>query len=440
VTAEQRARVLALLDEGRSRDEIAREVGVSATQISAILAHRTMGTYGSPGRAALVDVPSKSASPESAIHISLGTDVSTSEEVFWELSNAPNPHVLIVGESGFGKTYAIQCILSEVARQHIGAVIFDFAHGFSESMVSGARILDIGREGLALNPLAIHKSDLHGPVSAAQRVADAFARVYPRLGIQQQAVLRSAILDAFADTGISGDPSTWTKAPPTLSALEEKLKQYTGKGDAITRRTAAAVSLHISTLFIFNIFRETGTRVDWSTLLHHATTILRFPGLDSVVSTLVTEFLLWSLIQYAESLGPHSLRGLLILDEAHRLPTTDGSPIERLLREARKFGIGLVVASQQPEDFTSTIIANTATKLVFQVTDQHARFARLLGRKAGNFSWPQVADLITRLPRGHAYFLAGNTARVVAITPLEQRSSAPRPRRDGRATKQTTGR
>jgi hypothetical protein len=41
-----------------------------------------------------------------------------------------------------------------------------------------------------------------------------------------------------------------------------------------------------------------------------------------------------------------------------------GSPVEKLLREGRKFGLGLILASQQPEDLSPVAFANTATKIV----------------------------------------------------------------------------
>jgi DNA phosphorothioation-dependent restriction protein DptH len=422
VNAKQRAWIIALLDQGRGRDEIAVVVGVTVNQVSAVRAHRTMGTYGDTPtkvRPASIDAVQRNALRD--IAVPLGVDLATREPVSWEVTNSANPHLLIVGESGFGKTYAIQCILSELASEHVAAIVFDFGQGFIDTSIPKAHILDLGRSGVALNPLVIHSSDIHGPVSVAQRVADAFARVYPRLGIQQHAILRAAILDAFGDVGITDDAVTWTRPAPALPVLQAKLEQYAMNGEPSTKRIAASVASHVATLFVFNVFRDSGAEVNWPALFESGTTILAFRGLEPAVAKLATEFLLWHLIQYSETAGLQRLRAFVVLDEAHRLSSEDGSPVEKLLREARKFGIGLILASQQPEDFTNVAISNTATKLVFQVTDPRATFARMLGRKTREFSWPQVADVITRLPKGHAYFLGGNSGRVVAITSLEDR-------------------
>jgi hypothetical protein len=71
--------------------------------------------------------------------ILLGTDAETGEEVFWnpdQASGTPNPHVLILGESGTGKTYSISCLVAELARAGIVSIVFDYGQGFSPKTLS----------------------------------------------------------------------------------------------------------------------------------------------------------------------------------------------------------------------------------------------------------------------------------------------------------------
>lgn len=53
-------------------------------------------------------------------------------DVFWEFGHPKlsNRHLLITGTSGQGKTYCIQTLLLELARQGISSVIFDYTDGF----------------------------------------------------------------------------------------------------------------------------------------------------------------------------------------------------------------------------------------------------------------------------------------------------------------------
>ena len=114
---------------------------------------------------------------------------------------------------------------------------------------------------------------------------------------------------------------------------------------------------------------------------------------------------------------------IVVLDEAHKLSFDQGSPIEKLLREGRKFGLGLILASQQPDDFSPAAFSNTATKIVFQVGDDRSVISRQLHRKVRNaHSFMEIFELVTKLPRGSAYTVSENVGRVVRIASLSERS------------------
>jgi hypothetical protein len=101
--------------------------------------------------------------------------------VYWNpdpQTGTANPHVLVLGESGFGKTYLISALLAELAQQQIVSVIFDYGQGFSNSAAPQEFLelakpteIEASREGIAINPLQIFPSDMHGPLNVAQRVA-----------------------------------------------------------------------------------------------------------------------------------------------------------------------------------------------------------------------------------------------------------------------------
>ena len=246
--------------------------------------------------------------------------------------------------------------------------------------------------------------------------------MYSRLGVQQHAVLRDAVLDVFYEVGIKPDnPTTWHKRPPEFERVHKKLLAYAGDSDNANRRYAGSVASHISTLFMFNVFRTTGQRLDWKDLLSRRITILGFRGLESSVQRVATEFILWNLIGHLESVGPEALRAFIVLDEAHRLSFAENSPVEKLLREARKFGVGVMLASQQPEDFSAVAFANTATKIVFQISDERSIVSRNIQRKVTNHSFSEIFNTVTRLPRGCAYVITGNVGFRVKIASIEER-------------------
>jgi hypothetical protein len=474
--AETRDRVIQLLDEGRDRGSIAALLGVTPGQVSAIAAHLTMGTYGRTGTRVVTghrggdagipeqaeeETPARGLLSDSSVTacgaglliiepaevsdglaIVVGQDVNSGELVRWDPrpdSGLANPHVLILGESGFGKTYATACLLGELAQIGIPSIVFDYAQGFGLAKVSPwfvkyARPTEIhaGREGIAINPLQIFPEDIHGPANVAQRVADTFARVYPRIGVQQHAVLRQAVLEVFQEARpVAGHTVSPSVFPPAFRKVQEKLLAYASDPEDPNRRLATSVASHISTIFVFDTFRASGQPLDWAAMIGSGgrACILQLQGLEHSLERAVTEFLLWNLVSYVESEGPGPLRCFVVLDEAHKLSFDAGSPVEKLLREGRTFGLGLILASQQPEDFSSVAFANTATKIVLQIADDRGAVSRQLYRKSQNVaSYREISSLITRLPRGVAYYLSRNRGRVVRLHSFEERASRWRPR------------
>lgn len=463
----QRDAILRLLAEGLDRQSIAYQVGVTPGQVSAVAAHVKMGTYASPEVTAASPIPSDQrsaadqtrhasqavvaaartdrfverlpAASAASFHgnlspVFLGTDAETSEDVYWNPdpeTGTANPHVLVLGESGFGKTYTISALLAELSQQEVTSIVFDYGQGFSGDVaprefieLAAPEEIHANRDGIAINPLQVFSTDLHGPLNVAQRVADTFLRVYPKLGVQQHAVLRQAVIDALEREGIVSERhESWANATPPFSVVQERLTELAEGPKTAQGRVAASVASHISTVFVFNTFRPSGRPLAWGDMLKSGGVfVIQLKGLEYSLERAVTEFLLWSLIGYVESLGPSSLRCFVVLDEAHRLSFDVGSPTEKLLREGRKFGLGLILASQQPEDFSPVAFGNTATKLVFQVGDANGVISRQLHRKLRNsHSFLDVANVITKLPRGWAYVVSKNVGRVVQIASFGQR-------------------
>jgi DNA phosphorothioation-dependent restriction protein DptH len=341
--------------------------------------------------------------------------------------------VLVLGESGFGKTYTIACLLAELAQQKIVSIVFDYGQGFSIGSLPGEFVenthpleIQASRDGIDINPLQIFPSDALGPINVAQRIADTFARVYPRIGVQQHAILRDAVLEVLSDAEIHPDnPSSWKLSVPSFGEIHHKLQEYANNPLHPQGRLASTVAAHISTLFVFNTFRTAGLEMDWGKTMDGRSPVLviQFKGLEHSLERAVTEFLLWNLIGYVEALGPSFLRCFVVLDEAHKLSFDQGSPVEKVLREGRKFGLGLILASQQPEDFSSVAFGNTATKIIFQVADEKSGISRQLYRKVRNaHSFADIFQVITKLPRGCAYVVSENLGYVVRIENLTRRS------------------
>ena len=451
ITDDERRAVLALLAQGHDRDTISALVGVTPGQVSAISAHVKMGTYELPDPATtpgqrftpaipdvVADLNDCGRACDPVQSIPLGKDVESGESVCWNpdpATGSVNPHVLILGESGFGKTYTISCLLAELAHRGIHSVVFDYGQGFSPDAIPPEFTewvqpteINASRDGVDVNPLQIFPTDILGPVNVAQRVSDTFTRVYTKLGVQQHAVLRQAVLDVFSEHGIDQEaPDTWLRELPSFKEIYEQLQRMAANPLYGQSGVAATVASHISTMFVFNTFRSNGLHLAWPDIFRSdaRTLIVHLNGLEYSLECAVTEFLLWNLVGYIESNGPSPLQCFVVLDEAHRLSFDRNSPVEKLLREGRKFGLGLILASQQPQDFSPTAFGNSATKIVFQTTDDSSTVSRQLSRKnRSHHSFADIHSLITRLPRGVAFTITDNIGHVVQIHSFADRMPA----------------
>ncbi len=460
ISKEERQQIISLLESGWSTSSIANHIGVTTRQVAAVKAHITMRSYGMRERNEPDSLPQSRGNIDasaptpnlvkdaqklleelqnnlSPVAVPIGRETIGGQNVFWDPDpnyGSANPHLMIIGESGFGKTYTIQCLVAELVKRGVPSVIIDYGRGFDlqsapTEFTNTAVPIEVlaGEQGININPLRIHHGDVNGPLNVAVRVADSFSRVY-RIGVHQHALLRDTIIEVFNDFGISkSDKSTWMRTSPTLSDVYSKLERISNARTRETSKTALSLRSHISTFFVFDTFRSGGENLKWDSIKAEKGRILiiQLKGLEGRTQQVVTDFLLWDLYHFMTGVGPSSLNLFCVLDEAHNLSFDSGTPADRLIREARKFGLGLIFASQQPEDFSDTAYANTASKLIFQTLDETRRVSRKITNKCVNCGDPsQLADLMARLPRGQAFFLTRNYGFNVKITPFNERFPA----------------
>ena len=92
------------------------------------------------------------------------------------------------------------------------------------------------------------------------------------------------------------------------------------------------------------------------------------------------------------SWGPaNRIRLVVVLDEAHRLAKDLTLP--RIMKEGRKFGVAVVVASQDIRDFHEQVLSNAGTKVVFRVNYPDSR------KVAGFVKADKGETLATRIER-----------------------------------------
>jgi DNA phosphorothioation-dependent restriction protein DptH len=94
----------------------------------------------------------------------------------------------------------------------------------------------------------------------------------------------------------------------------------------------------------------------------------------------------------------------VVFDEAHRASRLKLLPT--MAKECRKYGLALIVASQEARDFDSSLYAAIASYLALRVTENDARvIAKLVSVSATE---ARVIDRLKQLPKFHGlYFTEG---------------------------------
>lgn len=128
------------------------------------------------------------------------------------------------------------------------------------------------------------------------------------------------------------------------------------------------------------------------------------------VSVLLNEFLAWTRAQS----GTGSLRAILYMDEIFGyLPPTANPPSKlpllTLLKQARAFGVGVVLATQNPVDLDYKALSNAGTWFIGRLQTERDK-ARVLdglqGAAGGSFDRSRTEALLASL--GNRVFLANN--------------------------------
>ena len=372
--------------------------------------------------------------------ILLGETVPNGQPVYWEFKHPElaNRHMLIFGSSGQGKTYAIQAMLCEMSKFRQNSLIIDYTNGFlpnhlekiaNEVLAPKQHV--VRQEPLPINPFLPQVSDNGGIVikensnAIAKRIAGLFDSVYD-IGNQQYSVLHRAIMDGVEsmESGMNLDHM--------LSVIESMSedKQY----------KAYAQSLHnkLRPFVLDQPFSSGEAGFDWDHLFLEQDpicNIFQLAGMDMYSGRLITEFILWDLYGHLQSKGKKTDPKVIVLDEVQNLDHKEGSPLSKYLREGRKFGLSLILATQTMSNMRKDErdrMFNAEHKLFFRPADTELKAFAEIAALATRQKVDDWIRKLSSLSKGECYSIgrvldqAGEKlvprALKIRITALEERS------------------
>jgi Helicase HerA, central domain len=395
------------------------------------------------------DEPGDPSSPE---RLPIGRTVDLGEVVSLPLE-ALRKHTVIFAGSGSGKTVLIRRIVEECALRGVSSIVLDpnndlarLGDGWPQPPSTwdagdAARALDYlastdvvvwtprreaGRP-LSLQPLPDFSAVLEDPDEFGLALDSAVATLAPRARItgttakaeRGRAVLREA-LTYFAcrgGSGLTGFTDLLAELPPEVTSL--------ARADEI----AADVAQTLKAAMINDpLFGGSGVPLDPEALLTPARgrrariSVISFVGLpsneqrQSFVNQLEMALFAWIKQHPA---GDRPLGGLFVMDEAQTLApsgalTACTESTLALASQARKYGLGLIFATQSPRGIHNRIVGNAATQFYgfLNAPAQVAAAKEMAAAKASG-----VAD-ISRLTAGQFYAVGEGLAFQKVSAPM----------------------
>ena len=350
-------------------------------------------------------------SPVGEIVIPLG-EVS-GEPVEWTPAIAGSPHLFILGIPGQGKSWTITRILKELGKQHVPSLVLDFHGQFAdpESPFEGMirPLLVDAAQGLPFSPFECTREPGAGGWKAASyALAEIFAYV-TKMGQMQRDIIYTAIQDAYKAHGFADEDAIGLEYPTS----EEVLRRIRQEEQM---RHVNNVSARCRPLLEMDLFRPIEQASDLLSSIRAGVVIdlhnlyseeLQLAAGAFVLRKLYRDMFRWG---YADR-----LRLVIVLDEAHRLARDVTLP--KIMKEGRKFGIAVVVASQGMNDFHQDILGNAGTKVIFRMNypDSKKVSGFIRGRQGQDLS-----DRISQLPVGSAYVQTSDMpyGEIVQMYPL----------------------
>ncbi|MFI5296236.1 MAG: ATP-binding protein [Thermodesulfovibrionales bacterium] len=408
--------------------------------------------------------------------IEIGRSKHDSHPVVFNSADVVNPHVMVVGTTGVGKTYTLRNIVSQIARHNSArAHVFDSQGdlGINPALQSAAKFSEVSLFGI--NPLEIDADvDFGGVRRSVARFLSMLDRYSAtRLGERQQVVLRNLLYDLYAKHGYYySKPESWIpngKTPPTLmnlktfveekrlalsiggnnasfkaiESLADKLYKLNENGEQLSPMDAEEIAelkeryVDASRTFaesistgreIKELKRYSDADLVQSVLnrienLYHTGLFKNTPPMFAKTKPVwlydiaslgkneagyLVEIYLYKVFSRSRQAGisPYAaVRQIFCIDEAQRYISSESDHIiNTAVREGRKYGLSLVFASQNVDNFSKDIVSNCATKILLGIDEtDHARVAKKFGLKVSQLKAiePQHTALVQIKTKGN---------------------------------------
>jgi hypothetical protein len=302
-----------------------------------------------------------------------------------------------------GKTTFLLNLCQQMLQSDIRPIVFSYHQDIDErleQLVPKVRFLDF--RGLDFNPLhVIDRESRMAYLDVAGAMRDIFVAIFPEIGDIQGERIRKAIKDSFIECGWDQPDAASAGLPePTFRRFLELLRSDPKPDRGL--RTLLARLEELDDYGFFNVSESTESlwESEQPTVIRIHTT--QNDNLQKAFASLI----FYSLYKDMFRRGiQDQITHAVVFDEAHRAARLRLVPT--MAKECRKYGISLVLASQEAKDFNISLFSAIANYLVLRLNEADAK--ALVRNVSSSDQERALVDKIKQMDRFKAlYFCEGN--------------------------------
>ena len=287
-------------------------------------------------------------------------------------------------------------------------IIFSYHEDIEEKLaqiVPSIRYVDF--DGLGFNPLhVVDRENRMAHLDVAGAMRDIFSAIYPELGDIQADRIRKAIRDSFSEVGWGGGSIPADSEGPAFGRFVEILR-----GDPKPNQSLRSLLARLDELDDYGFFEVAASHGSlWEgsepTVVRIHTT--QNDNLQRAFASLVFYGLYKDMFRRGIQ---DRITHALVFDEAHRAAKLKLIPT--MAKECRKYGISLVLASQEARDFHASVFSAIANYLVLRLTETDAK--ALVRNVADSRQERSLVDRIKQMDRFKALYFREGVRRASSV-------------------------
>lgn len=329
----------------------------------------------------------------SKVVINLGAALPGEAPVEWVVGTNGNPHLLIVGQPGMGKTHCLIRVCQQLYEQGIVPIVFSFHQDIDEKLMATVPggVQTVSYDGLGFNPMEVISMHPQAYVESVDMLRDVFSAIFTDLGEVQLGSLRKALKKSYEDQGWASDGSRGET--PGFGDFLVILKGTPKVDQKMLNRLE-----ELADYGFFSAQRGSPSLLDAT----RPTLVQIHSRQNDTLQRAFATFVLYNIFQSMFKRGPlPHLTHAIVFDEAHRAAKLKLIPT--MAKECRKFGLSLILASQEIKDFDQSLFAVVSNSLTLRLLEADAQ------KMAKNFGIPYdkvklYADRIKQMPKFQALF------------------------------------